>query len=30
MIDTTYDPEADAVYFRMGRGQIIESEEARP
>ncbi|BDA86389.1 hypothetical protein Sa4125_39310 [Aureimonas sp. SA4125] len=30
MIDTTYDPEADAVYFRIGRGQIVESAEAGP
>jgi uncharacterized protein YuzE len=30
MIDTTYDPEADAVYFRIGRGQIIEIAEAGP
>jgi hypothetical protein len=30
MIDTTYDAEADAVYFRIGRGQIIEIAEAGP
>ena len=30
MIDTTYDPEADAVYFRIGRGHIFESAEAGP
>jgi uncharacterized protein YuzE len=30
MIDMTYDPEADAVYFRIGRGKILESEETGP
>ncbi|ORE90240.1 DUF2283 domain-containing protein [Aurantimonas sp. 22II-16-19i] len=30
MIDTTYDPDADAVYFRIGRGKILESEETGP
>ncbi len=30
MIDMTYDPEADAVYFRVGRGKIVESAEAGP
>ena len=30
MIDVTYDPEADAVYFRIGSGTIVESAEAGP
>jgi uncharacterized protein YuzE len=28
MIDITYDPEADAVYIRMGRADIDHTEEA--
>ena len=30
MIDTTYDPDADAVYFRLSRGKIEQTEEAGP
>ncbi|MEX6505631.1 DUF2283 domain-containing protein [Jiella sp. M17.18] len=30
MIDMTYDPEADAVYFYVGRGRIDHTEEAGP
>ena len=30
MIDMTYDPKADAVYFRIGRGTIVESADASP
>ncbi|WP_152046608.1 DUF2283 domain-containing protein [Aureimonas psammosilenae] len=30
MIDMTYDPSVDAVYFRIGQGQIVETEEAGP
>jgi uncharacterized protein YuzE len=30
MIDITYDPEADAVYIRMGRADIDRTEEAGP
>ena len=30
MIDVTYDPEADAVYIRVGRGTIDRQEEAGP
>ena len=26
----TYDPDANAVYFRIGRGKIIESAETGP
>jgi uncharacterized protein YuzE len=30
MIDVTYDPEADAAYITLGRGQIDGTEEAGP
>ena len=30
MIDMTYDPDADAVYLRVGRGAIDHTEEAGP
>ncbi len=30
MIDITYDPEADAVYIKMGRADIDRTEEAGP
>lgn len=30
MIDTSYDPEADAVYITVGRGDIDRTEEAGP
>ncbi len=30
MIDLTYDPEADAVYIYVGRGQVDHQEEAGP
>ena len=30
MIDTTYDPEADAVYVRVGRTAVDRTEEAGP
>ena len=30
MIDVTYDPEADAAYFYVGRGKIDRQEEAGP
>ncbi|RAI41502.1 DUF2283 domain-containing protein [Rhodoplanes roseus] len=30
MSDTTYDPEADAVYLRVGRGKIARQEENGP
>ena len=30
MIDITYDPEADAVYFGIGRGTVQSTEEAGP
>ena len=30
MIDMTYDPEADAVYVYLGRGEIARQEEAGP
>lgn len=30
MIDMTYDPEADAIYMRMGRGTFDHTEEAGP
>jgi uncharacterized protein YuzE len=30
MTDITYDPEADAVYFSIGRGKIDRTEEAGP
>lgn len=30
MIDTTYDPEADAVYVSLARGKIAETEEIAP
>lgn len=30
MTDVTYDPEADAAYIRVGRGNIDHQEEAGP
>lgn len=30
MIDMTYDPDADAVYILLGRGEIDRQEEAGP
>lgn len=30
MTDMTYDPEADAVYVTLGRGEIAGQEEAGP
>lgn len=30
MTDMTYDPEADAVYFRIGQGKYDHTEEAGP
>ena len=30
MTDITYDPEADAVYITVGRGNIDRTEEAGP
>jgi uncharacterized protein YuzE len=30
MIDMTYDPDADAVYIHLGRGEIDHQEEAGP
>jgi uncharacterized protein YuzE len=30
MIDMTYDPEADAVYIRVARGNVDRTEEAGP
>jgi uncharacterized protein YuzE len=30
MIDMSYDPEADAVYITMGRGNIDRTEEVGP
>jgi uncharacterized protein YuzE len=30
MTDMTYDPEADAVYITIGRGNIDRTEEAGP
>ena len=30
MTDITYDPEADAVYIRVGTGKIEGTEEAGP
>ena len=30
MIDTTYDPEAGAVYIYLGRGKVDRTEEAGP
>lgn len=30
MIDVTYDPEADAAYIYLGRGKIVETDEAGP
>ena len=30
MIDTTYDPEADAVYMYLSRGKVERTEEAGP
>lgn len=30
MIDMTYDPEADAAYITLGRGEIDATEEAGP
>ena len=30
MIDITYDPEADAAYITLGRGEVDASEDAGP
>ena len=30
MMDVTYDPEADAVYVRIGQGQVAQTREAGP
>ncbi|MGY6707190.1 MAG: DUF2283 domain-containing protein [Rhizobiaceae bacterium] len=30
MIDITHDPEADAVYIRLGHGKVFETDEAGP
>lgn len=30
MNDITYDPEADAVYISVGRGNVAQTEEAGP
>jgi uncharacterized protein YuzE len=30
MLDMTYDPEADAIYIYVGRGNIDHTEEAGP
>ena len=30
MTDMTYDPEADAVYIRVGAGKVENTEEAGP
>ena len=30
MIDTTYDPEADAVYIYLSRAEVDHTEEAGP
>lgn len=30
MIDITYDPEADATYIYLGRGEVTRTEEAGP
>ncbi len=30
MIDITYDPEADAVYITVGKGEFDRTEEAGP
>ncbi|WP_322514896.1 DUF2283 domain-containing protein [Rhodopseudomonas palustris] len=30
MTDMTYDPEADAVYIRVGAGEVENTEEAGP
>ena len=30
MIDMTYDPEADAAYIYLGKGKIVETDEAGP
>lgn len=30
MTDTTYDPEADAAYVRIGRGKVAETREVTP
>ncbi|HVV40157.1 MAG TPA: DUF2283 domain-containing protein [Nitrobacter sp.] len=30
MTDLTYDPEADAVYIKVGRGEINRTHEAGP
>ncbi|KAB0681255.1 DUF2283 domain-containing protein [Aureimonas leprariae] len=28
MIGIAYDPESDTAYFRMGKGRIVEAQEA--
>jgi uncharacterized protein YuzE len=30
MTDMTYDPEADAIYIRIGKGEFDRTEEAGP
>ena len=30
MPDTTFDPEADAVYIYLGEGEVAETEEVAP
>ncbi|QUS38191.1 DUF2283 domain-containing protein [Tardiphaga alba] len=30
MTDMTYDPEADAIYIRIGKGKVDQTEEAGP
>ena len=30
MSEITYDPQADAVYIRIGRGEVDRTEEAGP
>lgn len=30
MTDMTYDPEADAIYIRIGSGKVDQTEEAGP
>ncbi len=30
MTDQTYDPQADAAYFRLAKGDVVESAEVSP
>ncbi len=30
MTDMTYDPEADAIYIRIGKGKVDQTDEAGP